>query len=253
MVWKAVARSRVGRIHQSQKLPCQDHCGYHISNDVIVGVVADGAGSAKYSDEGSKLAVKTVLDYFKTINLERGKLSCSRSEEETRELLTKIVEKVIRQLQQTAEEKHCHINDFACTLLVLIATPDWLGAMQVGDGFIVVRSQSSEDYQLLFTPDKGEFVNETTFITSTHALEEMQVKVMSSPRFIAAATDGLEKVAIRFIDWKPFSPFFKPFEEYLQETGDPEQDDQYLLAFLDSERLNARTDDDKTLLLCLWE
>ncbi|WP_339461668.1 protein phosphatase 2C domain-containing protein, partial [Nodularia spumigena] len=135
-----------------------------------------------------------------------------------------------------------------------IATPHWLGAMQIGDGFIVVRPQDSEDYQLLFQPDKGEFANETTFITSKDALAEMQVKVISEPqKFICASTDGLEKLAIRISDWKPFPPFFKPFEEYLEETANPEDEAEYLVNFLKSERLNARTDDDKTLLLCLWE
>ena len=37
-------------------------------NDVIVGAVADGAGSAKYSDIGSKLAVETALKYLSKIS-----------------------------------------------------------------------------------------------------------------------------------------------------------------------------------------
>jgi hypothetical protein len=39
----------------------------------------------------------------------------------------------------------------------------------------------------------------------------------------------------------------------LQETEKPENDDQYIIDFLKSGRLNARTDDDKTLVLCIWE
>jgi hypothetical protein len=110
--------------------------------------------------------------------------------------------------------------------------------MQIGDGFIVVRSQESE-YQLLFQPDKGEFANETTFITSSNALDEMQVRVLTGhQQFICASTDGLEKLAIRFSDWTPFALFFKPLEEYLGETSDPEKEDKYLKNFLDSERLN---------------
>ena len=125
--------------------------------------------------------------------------------------------------------------------------------MQIGDGFIVMRSQDSQ-YQMLFQPDKGEFANETTFVTSTNALDDMQIKVFSEkPEFICASTDGLEKVAIRFSDWKPFPPFFKPLEEYLQETEKPEEEHEYIVNFLKLEQLNARTDDDKTLLLCLFD
>ncbi len=109
-------------------------------------------------------------------------------------------------------------------------------------------------YQLLFQPDKGEFANETTFITSANAVKEMQVKVISEKQeFICASTDGVEKVAIRLSDWEPFSPFFKPLEEYLHEQFNQEEEDKYLIEFLNSERLNSRTDDDKTLLLCLFD
>jgi hypothetical protein len=58
------------------------------------------------------------------------------------------------------------------------------------------------------------------------------------------------------VGWKaiaPHPPFFKPLEEYLRETDKPEDDDQYVIDFLNSERLNSRTDDDKTLLLCVFE
>ncbi len=89
---------------------------------------------------------------------------------------------------------------------------------------------------------------------SNYHLEEMQVEVISQKQeFICASTDGLEKVAIRLSDWKPFPPFFKPLKEYLQETDNPEKDYQYVDDFLNSERLNSRTDDDKTLLLCLFD
>jgi hypothetical protein len=50
--WKAVVRSATRTSHQDQKIPCQDYDNYPILNDVIVGAVADGAGSAKYADVG---------------------------------------------------------------------------------------------------------------------------------------------------------------------------------------------------------
>jgi len=64
MGWKAIARSSVGTSHQKQQMPCQDYGGWKVVNNVIVGAVADGAGSAKYSDLGAKLAVNTVLKYL---------------------------------------------------------------------------------------------------------------------------------------------------------------------------------------------
>jgi serine/threonine protein phosphatase PrpC len=253
--WKAIARSATGKSHQEQKIPCQDWGDYGIFNDVIVGAVADGAGSAKYSHFGSQLAVNTVLQCFANINKLPGKKGFSPplSKIEVTKVFTKFVEEVISELNYQAAHQGYSVNDLACTLLVFLATPEWLAAMQIGDGFIIVRSPDVE-YQMLFQPDKGEFFNETTFVTSTNALEKMQVEIiLGKQEFICASTDGLEKVAIRLSDWKPFPPFFKPLEQYLRETESPENNDQYIIDFLNSERLNSRTDDDKTLLLSIFE
>lgn len=250
MSWKAIARSTIGTSHQKQEIKCQDSGNWQIFDDLIVGAVADGAGSAKYSDIGAKLAVDMALDYFESIDKEKLN-DCSGSEARSREIFTEMVQKVIKDLQKRATEKGYSLNDLACTLLVVAATPDWLIAMQIGDGFIVVRDRQQEP-QLLFPPDKGEYLNETTFVTSSNALQMMRVCARSSnPEFICASTDGLERLAIRTIDWTPFTPFFQPLEEYLRETENPEEEDDYLMSFLNSERLNARTDDDKTLFLGL--
>lgn len=277
MAWKAIARSSIGTSHQKHQMPCQDYGGYKILNDVIVGAIADGAGSAKYADIGAKLAVKTVLEAFtkeeiftitellhsessETKTIEQNGASSvaidrsqSCSEQEVSQLFTKTVQKVKVVFEEQAANNGYFVDDLACTLLVFIATPNWLAATQIGDGFIVLRCQE-EDAQLLFSPDKGEYINETTFVTSANALEAMRVCVKTvKPKFICASTDGLERLAIRMSDWTPFAPFFQPLEEYLRETSDPEQEEEYLINFLESGRLNARTDDDKTLLLCLYD
>jgi hypothetical protein len=291
MNWKAIARSAIGTSHQKQEMPCQDYGDYKIIDEVIIGAVADGAGSAKYADIGAKLAVKSVLEAFtkedisnitETLHpetsetnkppnwvwksltslgtIERNGTSSvaihqpqSRSEQEVSQLFTKTVQKVRAVLEEQAAENNYSVHDLACTLLVFIATPHWIAAMQIGDGFIVLRYQE-EDTQLLFPPDKGEYINETAFVTSVNALEAMRICVKTGkPEFICASTDGLERLAIRMSDWTPFIPFFQPLEEYLRETSNPEQEDEYLISFLESDRLNARTDDDKTLLLCLYD
>jgi hypothetical protein len=126
--------------------------------------------------------------------------------------------------------------------------------MQIGDGFLVVSLQDEPSYQLLFHPDKGEFINETSFITSGNALDRMKVNVlMGKQKFICASTDGLENVSLSSRNWLPFSPFFKPLETYIKQTNNPEINKQYLINFLGSERLQSRTDDDITLLLCFYE
>lgn len=290
MNWKAIARSAIGTSHQKQQMICQDYGGYKIIDNAVIGAVADGAGSAKHSDIGAKLAVNTVLETITAQELTNvielgnkntieetqnpnnlvGKLRNilnkseensnssvaviqSISEPKVRQFFTKVINRVVIALKEQAAKENYPLEDLACTLLIVIATTDGIAAMQIGDGFITVRYQD-ESPQLLFAPDKGEYINETTFVTSTNALEAMRVVVQPEhPEFICASTDGLERLAIRMSDWTPFAPFFQPLEEYLRETDNLEESDEYLMDFLNSERLNARTDDDKTLLLCLYD
>ena len=260
MQWRAIARSTVGTSHIKQQMPCQDYGGYKVLNNVIIGAVADGAGSAKYAEIGAKLAVERALAYLTNIEnwLQKQKHFGQShpqplSEEQASKIFTKMTKKVIDALATQAARDGYLFEDLACTLLVFVATPNWVAAMQIGDGFIAVRCQQ-EGYQLLFPPDKGEYVNETTFVTSANALRSLRVEVITGkPEYIFAATDGLERVAIKMSDFTPFAPFFAPFEEYLQETSNPEQEDTYLMSFLNSDRLNSRTDDDKTLLLCCYD
>ena len=259
-MWQAISRSVMGTSHQQQQLPCQDFGGDRIVDQIMIGAVADGAGSAQQAELGAKIAVTTALNYLAATEewLQRRQqswqtLATVPSPQQAHKLFAKTVEKVRSALDRHATSHHHAVDDLACTLLMFLATPNWMMAMQIGDGFIVIRPHQ-QDYQLLFQPDKGEFVNQTTFVTSAAALTAMQVRVITAPQsFICAATDGLERVAIRLSDWSPFPPFFKPLEEYIEETAHPELEDDYLMQFLTSDRLNTRTDDDKTLLLCRYQ
>ena len=252
--WKVVARSSIGVMHQQHKRGCQDFVDYKKlldNSSILVGAVADGAGSAKFSETGSKQAVESAMKFFKELVEELGTEdfgSQPPSEELAKEWFTNLQHQVLEKFRQISEKESYSCDDLACTLLVFSATPDWMAAMQTGDGFIVVRYPEG-DYNLLFQPDKGEYINETTFVTSKTAVDYMQVKVIEKQlSFICVATDGLERVA-HLKGWKPYRLFFQPLEDYLTNTKDPEQESEYLEQFLDSEQLNQRTNDDKTILL----
>jgi hypothetical protein len=273
MGWKAVLRSVIGTSHEQRHIVCQDYGNYEIFDDVLIAAIADGAGSAKYADIGAQLAVNTAITHLKKLYLRWFKLIEDKFpavlhqtavdpkdanlpamiDAKIRKVFQKTLHKAIASLQKNAAENGYAFHDLACTLLLFIATDRWIAAMQIGDGFIVINSPES-DYRLLFQPDKGEFINETTFVTSANALSQMQFCLYPiKQKFICASTDGLERVAIvTRANSTPFVPFFQPLEKYIQETSNPEQEDEYILRFLNSERLNARTDDDKTLFLCFF-
>ncbi|MFP4338776.1 MAG: PP2C family serine/threonine-protein phosphatase [Halothece sp.] len=262
MTWTAINYSAIGTRHQEEGLPCQDYSNYRCYDDVIIGAVSDGAGSAKHSDVGSNLAVETTLSFLSGTEEFEKKGGMARWSKQPRkvdkppkeklisDLAVDICETVLIAFNKKAKAMNCQQEDLDCTLLVFIATSNWFAGIQIGDGFLVVRSEDGTP-ELVFQPDKGEFANETTFVTSSDVLSQLQVKSLPPQKFICAASDGLEKVAIRFSDWTAFLPFFQPLEECLQEATNYEEKEAYLQTFLESERLNQRTSDDKTLLLCL--
>lgn len=253
MAWSAIVHSAIGTRHQQKQLPCQDYGSYLLQSDTIIGAIADGAGSAKHADIGAQLAVKTALATLNQWSDPWSAVDGHVMAEEAQSLFTDLLQVVLAALEIEAETGEYRLQELGCTLLSFIATPHWLACMQIGDGFIVTQGEQMDTFDLLFEPIKGEFINETVFVTSESALEYMQVAVRTQPYpFVCAATDGLEKVAIRFQDWQPFAPFFNPFLQCLRSVPDAADRQAYLETFLESERLNTRTDDDKTLLLCLY-
>ncbi len=132
------------------------------------------------------------------------------------------------------------------------AGPGWLAAMQIGDGLFVLRAPAG-GYELLFTPDRGEYHNETTFVTTPGAQTRRQVCVREQPiDFLCAATDGIERICIRYQDWAPHAPFFKPLDDYMQSFPGPEQSARDLAEFLTREKMRTAADDDRSLLLCAY-
>jgi len=64
-MWRTLCQSVVGSFHIQAGLPCQDYGAYQVlGQDVLIGAVADGAGSAKHSDLGAKITVKAALQFL---------------------------------------------------------------------------------------------------------------------------------------------------------------------------------------------
>jgi hypothetical protein len=134
---------------------------------------------------------------------------------------------------------------------VFAASRTWLAALQIGDGQLVVRF--AESYDLIFKPDRGEYCNETTFLTSAVVDESIQVTVTDrDPIFICAATDGIERISLHYQDWAPHAAFYKPLEDFIAGAENPDAGARDIEEFLKREKLNQYTDDDKTLLLAAW-
>ncbi len=75
------------------------------------------------------------------------------------------------------------------------------------------------------------------------------MKIQGPLSCVIGITDGLERLALDFRGCVPHPGFFTPFIKALAGMTDKELFDKELVAFLESERVCERTDDDKSIIL----
>ena len=249
--WKVLVDSATGTSHQKTRLPCQDYGSYEIYDQYLIGAIADGAGTCDRSDIGAKLVVDQTLYFLKSY---LSRYQPSSSEPQARSLFLEVIKYTREKLQNQADSDQSDFKQYSCTLLAFVVSPDSTLAMQLGDGFIVVRKKFDQIYTLLFEPAKGEFNNETIFITAPIETiqEDLQVKILNTPiSFLCASTDGMENLALDLRAKQAFHNFFVPLEKHIQEIDYTFlSQDQYIANLLQHPDVNKKTDDDKTLLIC---
>lgn len=246
MSWKYFYSSVKGTSHIASNTLKQDSCEICEFNNYLVSAVADGAGSAKHSDLSSKFICKLFVRKSKQW------LINNKLEDLTRAIISEwfiYFQKVINRAVLIYKLESS--REFATTLLFAILGENSNIFVQIGDGIIAIGNENNMD--CVFLPQNGEFINTTHFATETGAVNIFMYKATSEPvKYIAMHTDGIEQIALDFKAQKPFTPFFIPFFtvlEKVESSGYSENLSKQLDIFLQSERVNKKTDDDKTLLV----
>lgn len=248
--WRAAAASVRGTSHIKGNLPCQDAHAFDLivgAEEVLVLIASDGAGSASHSDVGSQLACKEMLDsirlYFASGNL---------VSDLSRDIALGWLENAAAAIVRVAAEAESSTREYACTLLAALISPTHTAFIQVGDGAIVVRSDS-DGWAYVFWPQHGEYINTTVFITDPMALRKFEFEVASSViHEVAAFTDGIESLVLQYATHTVHGPFFDMIFGPVRTRSNAGLDEclsDQLRAYLESETISSRTDDDKTLLV----
>lgn len=251
--WRVVAASVRGTSHERVGQLCQDaHQWEKLPEGVFVAAVADGAGSATLGKVGAIVASQTAVE---TIILDVGTrnrvplLSLPENEQGWQLLLTKALEAAKTAVEAEAIACKMTARDLATTLIIVVATPNLIAAAQVGDG-VAVASDVNGNFIALTAPQRGEYINETTFLVSPNALDTAQVNLWhGATANIAVLSDGLQMLALEMSEGKPHVPFFSPLFHFMADVTDESEAKEQLVAFLRSPRILDRTDDDLTLLL----
>lgn len=209
--------------------------------------VADGAGSAAMGGEGADMAVGEGIR-FVTEKLTRKEFGLGDS------FACDLVREVRRAIHAEAEAKSRPVRDYACTFLGIVSTSTGTITFQVGDGGIVLDTGAG--LELAMVPAQGEYANQTHFVTDEDAIARLQSKAYPDRALrVAAFTDGIQRLALNMASHTPQERFFAPFFAGMAKAtlAHEEQLTGMLQQFLASEQVNARTDDDKTLVLAHWK
>jgi hypothetical protein len=125
---------------------------------------------------------------------------------------------------------------------------------QIGDGAIVVSEPGSTDYGHVFWPQHGEFANQTNFLIQDNIEEILKFDLIHQTfQAISIFTDGIERLVLDFSSQAVHSPALRPIFNWLEkcESSLDESPSTALIAYLSSEFINSRTDDDKTLVMAI--
>lgn len=246
MTWKCLGESVAGTSHRATGTPCQDANRLavldHPGGPVLVAVVADGAGSAARAELGATTACEALRDAARDAVMRRRSLD-SFEPADVRAWFLAAREELCRVAGATGVEP----RDLACTALLAVVGPGHALFGQVGDGAVVVGTDTT--FTPIFWPEPAEYVNVTDFLTDDDLEARLLLDVLAEPfDTVALLTDGLQRLALDYAKRCGHPGFFGPLFAPLRD-GDAEALRGPLRALLDSAKINDRTDDDKTLAL----
>lgn len=254
--WRVAAATAAGSSHARDNTPNQDAVDYRLvkvgSGQVVVAAVADGAGSAPRSDEGSRIAVSAAIaSMVDGINRRPAAIL-------GKHLATSLVRDAIKRAKNAVvrygKQRGVPARELACTLLVAVAGERLVTAAQVGDGAVIAFNLDTGTAQTLCAAHTGEYANETTFITSRtrpHRIADVGHVSGADYDALALITDGLQNLALKMPEREPFLGFWNPMLNDLAQTDEPEAVPERLLSFISGERVQSRTSDDVTIAIAV--
>jgi hypothetical protein len=246
-MWRIISESVAGTSHTAKNSPCQDAhavCIVESENGPVLFIaVADGAGSAQFGEIGATVTCKCLQ--IKACDMLKTGLPV---EQLTRDVLVRWLLSAKSEIVREADSRTVRPRELACTAILAVVGESAAAFAQVGDGAVVISV--NDGYSPVFWPAPAEYANVTDFLTDD-GIEDRIVSELVTSRIdeVAVFSDGLQRLALDYSTRRGYSKFFNPLFAALHGQPVTQELSSSLRAFLDSIQVNARTDDDKTLVL----
>ena len=253
MQWRLALASAIGTSHSRSGMPCQDAAAYALVADstgreVLIAATADGAGSAKKSDIGSRLACSRLVEHLAQW------LQTNEATKLYADTFTEWVNWYRSEIALMADSDGVKPREYASTLLSAVIADDFGLFFQIGDGAIVFSaSETPGHFECVFWPQNGEYANTTNFVTDPAAADNFYFdRFDGQVAELAMFTDGIQSLVLNYANQAAHAPFFEKMLSVVRaepSAGHSGTLSQGLERYLSSQEVNSKTDDDKTLLL----
>jgi hypothetical protein len=270
-MWAVAKASVTGARHVLEGLPCQDNHAFSNfdQTNFAIAVVSDGAGSANHSDKGSLISVEKAVELARKHLPDFNTLQ-ENSPEKWRDVCIKIFNEIYEEIEKYALAHEIAVTELAATIIIMIIADGLLLVGGIGDGRAAFEDMDGK-WISCFTPHKGEYINETVFITTIFNSSCPQTEQIFTAFFpmqvksFALLSDGCENVSflLRKINEEtqeymevnePHEPFFNFNCDTIikmQKIGMTEKEiDEHWASFLTKGNpILAAEPDDKTMIL----
>ena len=241
-MWRVFSASATGKRNLDHGTAGQDASHCVVTDDVLVAVVCDGAGSVPEGRTGSQFMAHELAEQL------AGNLRADRNAP-LDETIRSAIEAVRTRLAGLADSRELTLHDFSCTLVGCVAAPAGGTFFHVGDGFGIWQDTAVE--AVMSPPENGEYADETYFVTDANWHEHLRLTPLPEAKpgcMIGLLSDGSAPFAVNRARSGFFAPFIEPVAAFLREATAP-NGNEALRNLLESPRASDISADDKTLLL----
>lgn len=250
--WRVIAGSVPGPNHANVGLPNQDSVRQvKLPGGLHLLAVADGAGSARQAELGSRFAVQAAAEAAeRCFGAVPGTLA--RWQSATREF----ADDCLRGFDQAVSRAGGARADFSTTLLAAVLGPPYVGYVCVGDGFLVLHRTPGGSALVVAPPHVRDNAGETVFLTSPGRDRDLRRNVIVDTAIsgLALCTDGVidgmldvdraPDGAVHHVAPPEFDAYFDLFRSPAVDAGE-------LNRKLLSREFAASSGDDKTMLMAV--
>jgi len=250
-----MAASIVGSSHREQQRDCEDAIGYRVleTTSSLAIVVADGAGSVAHGRQGADAVVSALLVSLERLDhaLATGSIDASDDALLHHCLRHLLLDGHIALLRR-ALDLNCPVRETSCTVAAVLVRDDLTLVAQVGDPGVTLIFTNG-DAKLVIPPVRGEYVNQTVFISTwpVPGLENCTAVQRTPVKAVFAHTDGLNEVLYDnpFTTVTPAKRLLDKLAGGLAQSTPADDMDQQLQEYLQSPATLARSSDDLSLVV----